>query len=236
MRKILLFMVCLYPLTSFSKPFEPRDRYEEIEPCQDYIEPFLECRTNLELYFRSCKRKSGKKFISCLFKRAGGLMSKDPLAYWPKKKDPKGITAITEYRKSEDYKERLSILEDDLRFFEDYTFCVLIKGSKFRWKYDAHKSELRYSTRLFPTSKGKRKIIFSNVPASDKALHFTATPKTAKYFMQKRNNRSVIFFRFTKDVIEGSLEVRATDIAFCKGRKCKPEFSVDTTGEVHRER
>ncbi len=235
MRKLTLFLVvCFHPLTSLSTPFEPRDRYEEVEPCQDYVEPYLECRTNLELYFRSCKRKSGAKYISCLFKRSGGLISKDPLAYWPRKSDPKGITAIAEYRKSQEYKDRLSFLKEDLRFFEDYTFCVAIKGSKFRWKFDKYRKELRFSTRLFPASKGKRKFSISNVPFSDRALHFSASDETARYFMERRNSRPVIFFRFTKNVVEGSVEIRITDIAFCRDRNCKPEFTVDSQGEVHR--
>ena len=231
MRITPLLLVMFLSDLAYSKPITiPQDRYEEYEPCEDYIEPYFECRTNTELYFPSCRKKKGDAYLSCLFKRGGGLMVEDPLSYMILPKDPKGITAITEYRKTSEYKDRLSFLKDDKRYFEDYTFCFQSKGSKFRWKYDREKGTLAFKVRSFTSKKYK----ITNVPVVGSILQFKVSPAVARYFLERRNTRPVIFFKFTKEVYKGALEIMLTDISFCRGRNCKPEFTITPDGRIEK--
>jgi len=229
MRTVALLLTLVISNSAYSRPI-PHDRYEEDEPCEAYVEPYFECRTNTDLYFPSCRKKKGDDYLSCLFKRGGGLMLEDPLAYMSLPSDPKGVTAIRQYRKSEQYADRLSFLKDDKKYFEDYTFCFESRGSKFRWKYNKEKGILAFKVRSFASKKYK----IANVPVENSMLQFKVDPAVAGYFLEKRNTRPVIFFRFTKEVVEGALEIILTDISFCRGRNCKPEFTISPDGRVEK--
>ena len=232
MRLITLLLFMTLPVSAVAKPLSFTERYEDVEPCEDYIEPYFECRTNTDLYFPTCAKKKGDDRLSCLFRRGGGLIVKDPLAYIPLPSDPKGARAIREYRKTEEYKDRLAFLEDDLKYFEDYTFCFESKGSKFRWRYDKSTREMTFKVRSFSTKRNMFKVV--NVPVSNYTLRFKATPEVAGYFLERRNTRPVFFFKFSKEVVKGALEIIITDISFCRGRNCKPEFSIYPDGQIEK--